>query len=185
MAEASGIVRPSASRTSLLPIRADGVRATAANSGADRRNTGTVVPNIFAATSAPTVSTASSSRNTSAAGARPFSAMSSRTPEPEQEPRLVGITSTAPASETPCSGWRASMTRAVVGSTSPQKLSDSSLASTGPSATPCRTKWHVIARAFPRDLRRRAMVQARRRVKPARFEWCRNQDICNKRSPLM
>ena len=78
-------------------------------------------------------------QSASAAGARPFNAISSKTPEPEQEPRLVGIIKMLPASETPCSGWWTSMTRLVAGSTPPQKLSASAAATTGPCATPERT----------------------------------------------
>ena len=84
--------------------RAQAAHESAENASASSRTTGMTLPNISAAMRAPSVSTSSSSRKTSAAGARPFNAMSSSTPEPEQEPRLVGISSTAPASETPRRG---------------------------------------------------------------------------------
>ncbi len=74
------------------------------------------------------------SQKTSAAGAWPFSAMSSRTPEPVQEPRVPGMTRMRPAMDCPASGWWTSITRPVAGSTPPQKLSGSVVARMAPSA---------------------------------------------------
>ena len=135
---AMGIVTSSAA-TELSLISRDFARARTSNTVGAARKTGSGLPNISAATDAPRVRTSSASENTSAAGARPFNAISSKTPEPEQEPRLVGIIKMLPASEAPCSGWWTSMTRLVAGSTPPQKLSASAAATTGPCATPERT----------------------------------------------
>jgi len=132
-----GIRRPSIS-TDSGEIDAVRAAATAAKASAGRRRTGTTRPNISAATIAPRVSVSSGSEKISAAGARPAIASSSSTPDPEQEPRLVGIRTTAPASETPCRGWCTSMTIPVAASTPPQKLNPSSMATTGPRAVPVR-----------------------------------------------
>src|SRR5208282_5211644 len=112
---AMGIVTSSAA-TELSLISRDFARARTSNTVGVARKTGSGLPNISAATDAPRVRTSSASENTSAAGARPFNAISSKTPEPEQEPRLVGIIKMLPPSETPCSGWWTSMTRLVAGS---------------------------------------------------------------------
>ena len=133
-----GIVKSSVT-TKLSLILSDFARARTSKTVGATRRTGRGLPNISAATDAPRVRTSSASENTSAEGARPFNVMSSKTPEPEQEPRLVGIIKTLPASETPCSGWCTSMTRLFAGSTPPQKLSASVVATTGPCATPART----------------------------------------------
>jgi hypothetical protein len=69
--------------------------------------------------------------NTKAAGAIPFSARSSITPLPLHDPRVVGITSTLPAIDCPQSGWCASITIPVTGSTPPQKLRPSPQARMG------------------------------------------------------
>ena len=76
----------------------------AAKAPSDRRMTGMRRPNISEATIAPSVSVSSGPEKTKAAGFRPERASSSSTPEPEQEPRLVGISTIAPASEAPCKG---------------------------------------------------------------------------------
>ena len=75
-----------------------------ANASALSRTTGTGRSNIRPAIMAPRVTTSSASRNTNAAGAMPFSARSSITPLPLHDPRVVGITSTFPASDCPQRG---------------------------------------------------------------------------------
>src|SRR4029077_8691773 len=168
---AMGIVTSSAA-TELSLISRDFARARTSNTVGVARKTGSGLPNISAATDAPRVRTSSASENTSAAGAHPFNAISSKTPEPEQEPRLVGIIKMLPASETPCSGWWTSMTRLVARSTPPQKLS----ASAAPSlvaATQLRD--HAIDRLPGADSLEREFAQELRPHAARAHEFRREQ----------
>ena len=97
-----------------LAPSASKARSPIAMSGTDR-------PKSSSPTMAPMARISSGWRSTIAAGARPASSSSSSTAEPVHEPRPLGIARTAPATHAPCSGWVASMTRALVGSIPPQK----------------------------------------------------------------